>query len=67
MAGYIINGFNGIVETAILIGNPIYSSAALANIDADDYLEVVVGSTDRKVYCFQWDGTEYITETGMAF
>ena len=53
---YIIDGENGIVETAILIGSSIYASAALANLDADAYLEIVVGATDGKIYCFQWDG-----------
>ncbi|MHC4752986.1 MAG: hypothetical protein ACYTFW_24360, partial [Planctomycetota bacterium] len=40
-------------------GGRILSSPAILNIDSDDSLEVVVGSNDGVVYCFEADPQEY--------
>jgi outer membrane protein assembly factor BamB/uncharacterized membrane protein len=39
-------------------GGKIFSSPAILNINSDDKLEVVVGSDDGKVYCFEADPQE---------
>jgi outer membrane protein assembly factor BamB len=39
-------------------GGRILSSPAICNINSDDSLEVVVGSNDGKVYCFEGDPQE---------
>ena len=43
-------------------GGRILSSPAICNIDSDDSLEVVIGSNDGKVYCFEADPQELDTD-----
>ncbi len=40
-------------------GGRILSSPAIANIYSDDMLEVIIGSDDGNVYCFEADPMEY--------
>ena len=42
----------------IFLGENVWSSAAVGNIDADPQPEIVFGSRGTKVFAFNWDGTE---------
>ncbi|UCH89504.1 MAG: PQQ-binding-like beta-propeller repeat protein, partial [Thermoplasmata archaeon] len=46
------------IDGAKSTGNRILSSPAICNIDADNELEVVVGSDNGKVYCFDGDPSD---------
>lgn len=67
---YVLDGASGEIEMSFDTESQIYASAALANLDRDIYLEMVVGPTDGNLHCFQWDGslgsTEWQFPTGGA-
>jgi hypothetical protein len=59
---YFINGDenkNGIIDagevTSFLTGGPVFSSPAIGDVDGDGDLEVIIGSTDSKVYSFDYN------------
>ncbi|MEM2192376.1 MAG: PQQ-binding-like beta-propeller repeat protein, partial [Candidatus Hadarchaeales archaeon] len=57
---------NGRIEWKKNFTDPVISSAALANLDSDNALEIVVGGVDGKIYCL--DGAsgkeEWVYDTG---
>jgi PKD repeat protein len=58
---FVLDGATGTLEHIFDTGG-IQASAAIANLDSDQYLEIVIGSLDNHVYAFEWDGKSGKTE-----